>query len=66
MLAKSQHINVNPDNGNQFVDTAAQSCARAVDALECDRVFGTLIEIVAFDSMKWMKIRKVGMWTNVE
>jgi hypothetical protein len=56
---------VNPDNGNQFDGTAAQPCACAVDAPDCDQVVGTMIEIVALDSTKWIVIRKVGTWIDV-
>jgi hypothetical protein len=65
-VAAAQKIVVNPDNNDLFVGTGISPAPLAGDALESDQVVGTLIEIVAVDSAKWLQIRKVGTWSDVD
>jgi hypothetical protein len=62
-VAAAQKMVVSPESGNLFVGTGIDPAPAAGDALESDTVVGTLIEIVAIDSTKWLQIRKVGSWT---
>jgi hypothetical protein len=63
-LSAAQKIKVNPDDNDQFIGNGLSTSAG--DALESDQVVGTLIEFVAIDSTKWLQIRKVGTWTDMD
>jgi hypothetical protein len=61
-LSAGEQIVVNPHDEDQFIGVAGTPATG--EAIESDEVVGTLLEIVAIDSSKWLAIRRVGTWTQ--
>jgi hypothetical protein len=64
-LSAAQKFVINRQNDDLFIGTGLSPAPAAGDALESDQIVGTLIEVVAVDSTKWLQTRKVGAWTDV-
>jgi hypothetical protein len=60
-LSAAQQVDVNPQTGDQIIGLTDN----AGDAIRSGSTIGTTVELVALDSTKWLPIRTIGTWTDV-
>jgi hypothetical protein len=60
-LSAAQQVDVNPQTGDQIIGLTDN----AGDAIRSGSTIGTTVELVALDSTKWLAIRTIGTWTDV-
>jgi hypothetical protein len=60
-LSAAQDVNINPQNDDQILVLTNA----AGDAISSNATIGDTVELVALDDTKWLPIRTVGTWADV-
>jgi hypothetical protein len=61
-LSAAQYIEVDPQNEDQIIGLTDA----AGNKIRSDTTIGTTVELIAIDSSKWLPIRKIGSWSDMD